>query len=92
MGSAKYFFMGFLLSKKIILEIVFRIRHINASMKNHLHAPLQLMSSGQLFTSEIVQKDLVARFQCPIYEYAFCDIVVFPITFLLCPQRQDMLE
>ena len=60
-------------------------------MKKHLHAPLQPMSSGQLFTSEMVQKDLVARFQCPIYEYAFCDIDVFPIT-LLCPQRQDMLE
>ena len=61
-------------------------------MKKHLHAPLQPMSSGQLFTSEMVHIDLVAPFQCPIYKYAFCELFFFSITFLLCPQRQDMLE
>ena len=48
-------------------------------MKKHLHAPLQPMSSGQLFTSEMVHIDLVAPFQCPIYKYAFCELIFFQL-------------
>ena len=50
-------------------------------MKKHLHAPLQLMSPGQLFPSELMQIDLVGPFQSHIYKYAFCDIDIFQLRF-----------
>ena len=50
------------------------------------------MSPGQLFPSEMMQIDLVGPFQSPIYKYAICDIEIFPNAFLLCLQRQHMLE
>ena len=81
-----------MISEQIFLEIVCRVQHINASIKEHLHAPLQPMSSGQLFLSEMKQIASVDPFQSPIYKHDSFDIDIFPITFLRCPQQQHMLE